>query len=171
MPATRTDEEEKYGSFPRRPSLLAGRKHPKADAHLAGFGPDGYSGTMHAKSVEIVCPACGREALLRREPVYEGFKKTGETLSCANCGHGFPSEGEVPFKGRAKPQVFTDEDRSREIRLFAQGEVDRLCRHCLHYTVNPFRQFCAYHRKEVEATDTCDHFAPKPAEPPKKPLF
>lgn len=126
---------------------------------------------MNPKSVEILCPACGRDTLLRREPLYDGFKKTGEALSCAGCGHPFASEADVPFKGRAAPKVFDDSDRPREFKLFELGEVERLCRHCQHYTVNPFRQFCAAHRKEVEATDTCDRFTPKPAEPPKKPLF
>ena len=42
---------------------------------------------MNGKSLEIVCSKCGADTLLKREPVYEGFKKVGEKLTCASCGH------------------------------------------------------------------------------------
>lgn len=114
------------------------------------------------RSVEISCPACGRETLLLRRPHYEGFTRTGEDLSCAGCGHPFASEAEVPFKHRAQVNVFTESDRSREVKVFAEKEADRLCRHCANYLVNPFTQWCSRHRREVEATDTCEHFERRP---------
>lgn len=126
---------------------------------------------MSAKSVEINCPACGRETLLLRQPKYDGFKRNGDAFSCSACGHEFASEAEVPYKDRREVKVFTDADRSRDIKLFREDEKGRLCRYCKNYTVNPFTQFCSVHKKEVEATDTCPAFAPKPAEPPKKPLI
>ncbi len=113
---------------------------------------------------EILCPACGKEALLLRQPRYEGFSKVGETLSCAACGHVFESEAEVPFKQRAKVNVFTDADRSKDVKVFGEGENKRLCRYCAYYVVNPFMQWCALHKKEVQATDTCPQFTPKPPE-------
>ena len=113
------------------------------------------------KSIEITCPACGRDALLVRQPKYDGFKKVGESLSCASCGHEFAGEDEVPFKGRKAVRVFTDADRSKEIKVFDAGEAERLCLHCQSYVVNPFMQWCAHHRKEVQATDTCSAFAKK----------
>jgi DNA-directed RNA polymerase subunit RPC12/RpoP len=114
------------------------------------------------KSLEIDCPACGRETLLMRRPKYEGFKKTGELLSCASCGHQFAGEEEVPFKGKKVVKVFTDADRSKDVKVFESGEADRLCLNCANYVVNPFVQWCAHHRKEVEATDTCSAFVRKP---------
>lgn len=126
---------------------------------------------MSAKSHEINCPACGKETLLMRQPKYDGFTRTGETLSCAACGHEFASEADVPFKDRREVQVFTDADRSKTVDVFAADEKGRICRYCANYLVNPFTQYCSLHKKEVEATDTCSSFAPKPAEPPKKPLF
>ena len=122
---------------------------------------------MGEKALEIICPSCGRDTLLVRRPRYEGFTKTGELLTCASCGHEFAGEEEVPFKHRPKVQVFTEADRPREVKVFEQHEADALCRHCLHYVVNPFLQWCGHHRKEVEATDTCDHFARKPETPAK----
>lgn len=118
-------------------------------------------------SREIRCPACGRESLLLREPVYEGFTKVGEALTCSGCGHVFDSEDAVPYVARRAGKVFTERDRSTAVRVFDEHEADRLCRHCVNYTVNPFRQWCGLHRKEVEATDTCADFAPRP--PPEEP--
>ena len=112
-------------------------------------------------SIEIQCPTCGADALLIREPVYEGFQKTGEILKCSACGHSFASEDEVPFTHRKRVTVFTDADRARNPELFEEGEASRLCRYCVNYVVNPFRQWCGLNRKEVEATDTCERFERK----------
>lgn len=108
--------------------------------------------------VEILCSACGKDALLRREPVYEGFRKTGEELLCSACGHRYESEQEVPFKGRKKISVFDESDRVRKIKVFDDEERGRNCRYCRHYLVNPFTQRCALHFREVKATDSCDDF-------------
>jgi len=121
-------------------------------------------------SVEIICSECGAEAFLNRDPVYEGLSKTGETLSCSACGVVFASEEEVPFKEKeAGPTVFTDADRSETVKVFEAGENKRLCRYCADYVVNPFMQFCSRHKKEVQATDTCDEFNPASggAQPPE----
>ncbi len=123
---------------------------------------------MPEKSIEINCPACGRETLLMRQPKYDGFKRVGETFSCSACGHEFASESEVPFKNGRKVGVFTDADRSKQVKVFDDDEKGKICRYCKNYIVNPFTQYCSHHKKEVEATDTCPAFTPKPAEPPKK---
>lgn len=121
--------------------------------------------------VEIICPHCGAETLLKRDSVYEGFKKTGEALSCAACGFVFSSESEVPFKARAvSPAIFTDADRSEKVSVFDEGENKIICRYCGNYVVNPFVQFCSRHKKEVQATDSCPQFSSAP-ENPAKPLF
>lgn len=116
--------------------------------------------------VEIQCPACGREAWLVRKPKYDGFTKVGETLTCALCAHEFTSEAEVPFRGSRQPQVFTAADRPRPVQVFREDEKGRMCRYCAEYVVNPFIQRCGLHKCEVQATDTCPHFRPKP--PPKE---
>ncbi len=116
---------------------------------------------MKKPSVEIRCEACGRDSLLLREPVYEGFKRVGESLRCAACGHRYDSEEAVPFKEARAVRVFSEADRPAEVKVFDPGEA-RLCRHCAHYIVNPFTQWCALHKREVQATDTCPRFAPAP---------
>jgi hypothetical protein len=113
------------------------------------------------KRIEIVCAACGADALLRREPLYEGFKRTGERLTCASCGHVYAAEADVPYKGDATPRVFTDADKPCEIRVFRDDERGGVCRYCAHYIVNPFAQRCGLHLKFVEATDTCEDFKAK----------
>lgn len=108
---------------------------------------------------EIVCSACGAEALVVRQPVYEGFTKVGEEFVCSACGHVYPSETDVPFKsGSAAPAIFSEEDRVQTPKVFETAENQRLCRYCANYIVNPFTQWCSVHRREVEATDTCDQF-------------
>lgn len=118
------------------------------------------------KAVEIACTACGADALLRREPRYEGFRKVGERLLCAACGHEYPSEADVPFKQKRAPSVFGAEDAPKTVRVFARDERGRNCRYCRHYVVNPFTQRCGLHHKEIQATDQCEDFDPKP--PPEK---
>ncbi len=118
---------------------------------------------------ELHCPACKRDTLLLREACYEGFTRVGESLRCAGCGHEFASEDEVPFKGKTVVRLFTEADRSHDPNVFA-GDEARFCLHCRHYVVNPFTQWCGVHRKEVVATDGCDHFERKaPPEDEKLP--
>jgi len=110
-------------------------------------------------AVEIICRNCGADTLLKREALYDGFLKTGEKLICSSCGFEYASESEVPFKAKAdEPQVFTEADRSAKVEVFEEGESQQLCRYCANYIVNPFTQFCAIHKKEVQATDTCGQF-------------
>ncbi len=109
--------------------------------------------------IEIVCTACGEDTLLKREPVYEGFKKTGEELICASCGYVYASEAEVPFKEKRKVEVFTDEDRPDMVEIFTDDEKQRVCRYCKHYVVNPFAQRCDLRARFVDATDYCDDFS------------
>lgn len=117
-------------------------------------------------TVEIVCPHCGAEAFLKREPVYEGFKKTGEELSCSACSGFFAAEEEVPFKAKANaPWIFTEDDRSKKVKVFHEGENRSICRYCASYVINPFMQFCSLHKKEVQATDSCSYFDPGGKEP------
>lgn len=118
-----------------------------------------------SRPIEIICSACGKDTLLRRELVYEGFKRTGEKLSCADCGHVFPDEAAITFKAKKIMPGFGLQDVPPPPKVFGEREVletvGRLCRHCEHYVVNPFLQRCGRSHREVEATDTCNQFAPK----------
>jgi hypothetical protein len=120
------------------------------------------------KSIEINCPACGRESLLKHKPRYEGFKKVGEDLCCSLCGHTFADEKEIPFKEQKIPQVFDRRELDARPQVFKPGEAARLCRYCAHYIVNPFVQRCALLKKEVEATDSCKQFKARQSEQPEK---
>ena len=119
---------------------------------------------MKGGRTEIRCGACGQDSWLVRTPRYDGFVRVGETLTCALCGHEFASEAEVEFKGASRPQVFTEADKPRPVKVFEVGENAQMCRHCAEYVVNPFLQRCMLHKVEVEATDTCPHFRARPAE-------
>lgn len=110
------------------------------------------------KSIEIICAACGADTLIRREPIYEGFNKMGERLTCASCGHKYDGEDAVPYKADASPTIFTEEDKSRKAEVFREDERGRTCRCCRHYVVNPFAQRCGLHNRFIEATDSCQDF-------------
>ena len=109
-------------------------------------------------SLEIICTACGVDSLVRKEPVYEGLKKTGDQVFCAACGHEYSSD-QVPYKEKTKaPQVFDDDDKPTKLDIFAEEDRLQNCRHCEHYVANPFVQRCSLHDKEVDATDVCFDF-------------
>ncbi len=112
----------------------------------------------HAKRLQIVCSACGADTFLKREPRYEGFRKTGEDLSCADCGHPYPDAETVPYKDTSGPRIFSEADRSPKVEIFSSDDAERNCRHCRHYVVNPFIQRCGLHHREVAATDLCADF-------------
>lgn len=123
------------------------------------------------KKLAFTCPSCHRDSWLLRQPVYDdSFRKTGEKLLCALCRREFASESEIPFSAPSAPRIFTDADRPKPAALFSDDEKGRCCRHCAEYVVNPFVQRCGLHHCEVEATDCCPHFAPRPATPPENPL-
>lgn len=110
-------------------------------------------------SAAIRCPSCGKDALLIREPIYEGFTKIGEELRCSSCGRRFASEDSAaPVPVGETPAIFDASDRSETPRIFSEDEKGRLCRYCAHYVVNPFVQRCALWGREVEATDSCERF-------------
>ncbi len=117
---------------------------------------------MTADSKTIRCPACQAESLLKRTPLYDGFKKIGEKLSCADCGHEFASEAEVPFAGKARPAIFSEADAPKAVQIFKADEKGKFCRYCRHYVVNPFTQRCSLHRRLIQATDICPQFDRKP---------
>lgn len=120
---------------------------------------------MKGHAAQIVCTECGQEALLLREPLYEGVRKVGETLKCSACAHEFAEEADIPYKDVGKPNLFADSDRPKPPVLFDAGTIKRICRHCARYVVNPFVQRCGRTQRDVEATDTCDAFEDKQEEP------
>ena len=118
------------------------------------------------RALEIECRACGKRALARAEPVYEGFRKTGERFICTACGHRYDSREATPFVADTRrPQIFTADDREAAPRIFSDSERRRCCAYCAHRVVNPFDQRCGLDNREVEATDLCEHFEPLPEEP------
>lgn len=111
---------------------------------------------------EIHCTSCGANALVRAEPVYDGFKKTGEAFVCTACGARYASAEETPFiHADARPRVFTDADKPRLPSIFSDDERQRCCGWCKHFVVNPFSQRCGLSNKETQATDLCVRFEKK----------
>jgi DNA-directed RNA polymerase subunit RPC12/RpoP len=123
-----------------------------------------------ATSMEIRCTACGQVALVRAEPVYDGFRKTGESLVCTACGHRYASRETTPFLAADhRPRVFTDRDKPDPTRVFRDDERRRCCGWCAHFVINPFNQRCGLTNRDMQATDLCIRFTPKPDEAPTPP--
>lgn len=117
---------------------------------------------MAGDSVKTICSACGEHTVLKRVTKYDGFKKVGEVLKCAACGHEFAAESEAPAPLKPRPSIFDESDAPRVPRIFDDDEKGRLCRYCVHFVVNPFTQRCGRHKKVVEATDSCPDFEAAP---------
>jgi len=118
--------------------------------------------TSGTRSREIHCSGCGQDALVRAEPVYEGFRKVGEVYCCTTCGKQYASESETPFLSKiGHPQVFTEADRPAAPSIFSDDERQRSCGWCRHMVVNPFGQRCGVKNRFTEATDLCEHFEKK----------
>lgn len=117
---------------------------------------------MNGKTGRVRCSACGEESFLKSVPKYDGFKKVGDVLKCAACGHEFASEAEAPALAPSRPSVFDASDAPRVIKVFGDDEKGRICRYCVNFIVNPFTQRCGRFQRVVEATDTCQFFEAKP---------
>ena len=114
------------------------------------------------RQMEIRCSGCGEVALVRPEPIYEGFAKTGEAYICTSCGKRYASAEETPFADAPQtPQVFTDADREVAPQLFDASERQHCCGWCRHLVLNPFGQRCGVTNRFTEATDVCGDFEKK----------
>lgn len=111
---------------------------------------------------EINCSACGKRSLVRAEPLYEDFKRVGESFICTACGKRYASAEETPFvEAQIKPTVFTEADKPDVISIFEDHERQRCCAYCKHIVLNPFGQRCGVTNRFTEATDLCEHFVKK----------
>ena len=114
------------------------------------------------KSMEIQCAVCHAVTLVRAEPVYDGFKRIGETYICTACGTRYASAEETPFvHDSSRPSVFSDADKPRLPSIFSDDERQRSCGWCQHFVVNPFSQRCGLSNQVTQATDLCVRFKKK----------
>ena len=105
------------------------------------------------------CPACDTESFFIKEANYEGFIKIGEIEKCASCGHIIEVDESVKdMKPNPLASIFGDDERPGKVEVFDESDKPQFCRSCVHYIVNPFKQHCGLHNKEVQATDSCPDF-------------
>lgn len=111
------------------------------------------------------CRVCGRDTLWIRTPRYEGFRRIGDDMKCASCGALIEADA-VAVDAPARPSIFSEDELPPTPNIFADDESPRFCHRCRHYVVNPFRQWCGVHRRDVSATDTCEQFTPRQSDNP-----
>lgn len=110
---------------------------------------------------EIHCSACGRDALVRPEAVYEGFRKTGEAFVCTACGHRYADRASTPFRAAPKrPPLLADGPASHP-SLFDEEDRHHCCLYCRNYVVSAFGQRCGETNRTTEATECCLRFESK----------
>src|SRR6056297_3278160 len=109
---------------------------------------------MAGSAPRILCPSCGQESAVKWVKKYEGFTEVGTVKTCAFCGYEFGEE-EPEYCGNEAPAWTRDKT------------LKKICRRCRHYVLNPFAQKCGLTQQEVEATDSCGRFQPRPQPPPK----
>ena len=110
-------------------------------------------------SSEISCTACGKRSMVRREPVYEGFRKVSEIVICVSCGQRYAKQNTIPWAEKMGGlALFSDADKAQAPQIFKAEERGNSCRHCMHFVVNPFTERCGLHNRRVAATDICDDF-------------
>jgi len=108
------------------------------------------------------CTQCLKESLFTSEPIYEGFKKVGETFRCTGCGAAQSKRKHDKTKADPLAALFGDDTQPEKIELFdVAAETAKLCRKCTHYVIHPFTQRCGLHDIVVLATDTCPQFEAK----------
>lgn len=110
---------------------------------------------------EIDCPQCKTQTIVRKEPVYDGFKKTGEIYICTGCGLRFDTKEATPFVEAKKPLAHIldiIEEPDALAAVFSDDERQSSCGWCRHFVVNPFAQRCGLTNREVEATEWCESF-------------
>lgn len=113
-------------------------------------------------SREIHCTHCGKDTLVRVEPIYEDFKKVGERFICTGCGFQYASEEETPFLEKEKqPSVFTEADLPQKLKIFDDSERQHCCSWCKHFVMSAFSQRCGLTNAYTEATDLCVRFEKK----------
>lgn len=119
----------------------------------------GYTNRMETR--EIHCSACGRDAIVRAEPVYEDFRKVGEAFVCTACGHRYADRESTPFKAAPKrPSLFTDEPEARP-SIFSGEDRHHCCLYCKNYVLSAFDQRCGITNRTTEATGCCLRFVSK----------
>lgn len=97
-----------------------------------------------------------------KEAVYQGFKKTGETLRCSLCGKVSAATASMEAKADPLAALFGEDAQPEALSLFdVEAETAKLCRKCSYYVIHPFTQRCGLHDKEVSATDSCPDFKTK----------
>ena len=110
---------------------------------------------------EIHCSACGQDAIVRAEAVYEGFKKVGEAFVCTACGHRYADRQSTPFKAAPeRPSLFAVEPGKR-LSLFTEEERHHCCLYCRNYVLSAFDQRCGLTNRTTEATGCCHRFTSK----------
>lgn len=124
--------------------------------------------TTFKKGMQITCPHCGQESVVKLHTEMDGWVKIGEYLACALCSAKLeaPEEKTVEASSDDSPGAdalkdFLGVDPAEKEDLIDDDGDRRFCRDCNHLLEHPFKMYCLLHKKDVNPMDDCEKFEKK----------
>ena len=117
---------------------------------------------------KINCPHCGEKSFVREKKNYdEAFVLKKSEFVCALCGRVL--EGKEPGRSAAAGKNSASDrlsallggEKVQKISFAPEDGDGRFCLHCVNYIKHPFLNRCGLTLKEIQATDSCEHFEAK----------
>ena len=134
------------------------------------------SETAFREGMDIRCPECRRDSVVKRSRKMDGWTYVGDVYACAFCGaelapvdSGVPADGGAVADARRLKALaaLLDSDSSVLDRpALVRDEDARFCRDCRHFLKHPFISRCLLHERSVEPMDDCEDFVRRPDEAP-----
>ena len=114
---------------------------------------------------KIICPHCCEKSFVREKKNYdEAFVLKKVEFVCALCGRKLekkdPEKSGAAGKNSASDRLsaLLGGEKVQKISFAPEAGDGRFCLHCVNYIKHPFLNRCGLTLKEIQATDSCEHF-------------
>ena len=126
--------------------------------------------TVYKKGMQITCPHCNEDSVVKLKAEMDGWTKVGESLVCALCDAKLETpeepastEHEKDSGGADALKDFLGVSAAETEELLKDDGDRRFCRDCKHLLEHPFKVYCLLHKKDVNPMDDCEKFERKKA--------
>lgn len=128
--------------------------------------------TQFKKGMQITCPHCQQDSIVKQQTEMDGWTKVGTYLSCALCGERLqnaksetatPPASKTDTGGKKNLLDFLGTDEESQKELLTDDGQRCFCRDCSHLLEHPFKVYCLLHKKTVNPMDDCPDFQRKKA--------
>ena len=122
--------------------------------------------TQFKKGMQLTCPHCQQDSVVKLETEMDGWTKVREFLACAMCGESLESPDEGPTtissnvdeSGKNDLLDFLGTNEEAVEEYIADDGTRQFCRDCIHILDHPFKVYCLHHKKDVNPMDDCSDF-------------